>query len=113
MKKVSKAHMDETMKQAHEAHDRLAYSLFTEVLPYYWDDINNVPAHIKLKLAINGFSSILNACQVLCGDIYDRKLKMQLDSMLRHVQVWHEMPSIMSLETASKKKKNNKDIRNA
>lgn len=89
-----KIERSDTEKEARAIRDSLASSLFLEFLPHYWDIADDLPAYIKLKLVLNGFTSIWNACTVLCNDISDRKLRMQMDGMLRHMQTWHEMPSI-------------------
>lgn len=93
-----KTEMSNTEKESMAIRDRMASSLFLEFLPHYWDIADDLPAYIKLKLVLNRFTSIWNACTVLCNDISDRKLWMQLDGMLRHMQTWHEMPSITELE---------------
>lgn len=85
-------------KEASAIRDRMACSLFLEFIPHYWDIADGLPEYIKLKLVLNGFTSIWNACTVLCNDISDRKLRMQIGGMLRHIQTWHEMPSITELE---------------
>lgn len=78
--------------------DRVASSLFLEFLPHYLDIADDLPAYIKLKLVLNRFTSIWDACITLCNDISERKLWMQLDGMLRHMQTWHEMAYITELE---------------
>lgn len=93
-----KIEMSDTEKEARAIRDRLASCLFLEFLPHYWDIADDLQAYIKLKLVLNGFTSIWNACTVLCNDISDRKLRMQMDGMLRHMQTWHEMPSITDME---------------
>ena len=90
--------MSDTEKESMAIRDRMASSLFLEFLPHYWDIADDLPTYINLKLVLNGFTSIWNACTVLCNDISDRKLRMQLDGMLRHMQTWHEMSSITELE---------------
>lgn len=100
-----KTEMSDTEKEARAIRDRLASSLFLEFLPHYWDIADDLPAYIKLKLVLNGFTSIWNACTVLCNDISDRKLRMQMDGMLRHMQTWNEMPSITELENNKTKTK--------
>ena len=89
-----KIEMSDTEKEARAIRDRMASSLFLEFLPHYWDIADDLPAYIKLKLVLNGFTSIWNACTVLCNDISDRKLQMQMGGMLRHMQTWKEVPSI-------------------
>lgn len=93
-----KIERSDTEKEARAIRDRLASSLFLEFLPHYLDITDDLPAYIKLKLVLNGFTSIWNACTVLCNDISDRKLRMQMDGMLRHMQTWKEMPSITDME---------------
>lgn len=100
-----KTEMSDTEKESMAIRDRMASSLFLEFLPHYWDIADDLPAYIKLKLVLNRFTSIWNACTVLCNDISDRKLWMQLDGMLRHMQTWHEMPSITELEIERAKTK--------
>ena len=100
-----KTEMSDTEKESMAIRDRLASSLFLEFLPHYCDIADDLQAYIKLKLVLNGFMSIWNACTVLCNDISDRKLWMQLDGMLRHMQTWHEMPSITELEIERAKTK--------
>ena len=90
--------MSDTEKESMAIRDRMASSLFLEFLPHYWDIADDLPAYIKLKLVLNRFTSICDACTILCNDISDRKLRMQLDGMLRHMQTWHEMSSITELE---------------
>lgn len=100
-----KTEMSDTEKESMAIRDRMASSFFLESLPHYWYIADDLPAYIKLKLVLNGFTSIWNACTVLCNDISDRKLWMQLDGMLRHMQTWHEMPSITELEIERAKTK--------
>ena len=100
-----KTEMSDTEKESMAIRDRMASSLFLEFLPHYWDISDDLPAYIKLKLVLNGFTSIWDACTVLCNDISDRKLWMRLDGMLRHMQTWHEMPSITELEIERAKTK--------
>ena len=100
-----KIERSDTEKESRSIRDRLASSLFLEFLPHYWDIADDLPAYIKLKLVLNGFTSIWNACTVLCNDISDRKLRMQMDRMLRHTQTWHEMPSITDMEIERAKTK--------
>ena len=95
----------DTEKESMAIRARLASSLFLEFLPHYWDIADDLHAYIKLKLVLNGFTSIWNACTILCNDINDRKLRMQLDGMLRHTQTWHEMPSITDMEIERAKTK--------
>lgn len=100
-----KTEMSDTEKESMAIRDRMASSLFLEFLPHYWDIADDLPAYIKLKLVLNRFTSILDACTILCNDISDRKLRMQLDGMLRHMQTWHEMPSITAMEIERAKTK--------
>ena len=100
-----KTEMSDTEKESMAIRDRMASSLFLEFLPHYWDIADDLPAYIKLKFVLNRFTSILDACTILCNDISDRKLRMQLDGMLRHMQTWHEMPSITELEIERAKTK--------
>lgn len=100
-----KTEMSDTEKESMAIRDRMAISLFLEFLPHYWDIADDLPAYIKLKLVLNRFTSIWDACTILCNDISDRKLRMQLDGMLRHMQTWHEMPSITELEIERAKTK--------
>ena len=100
-----KTEMSDTEKESMAIRDRMANSLFLEFLPHYWDIADDLPAYIKLKLVLNRFTSIWDACTILCNDISDRKLRMQLDGMLRHMQTWHEMPSITELEIERAKTK--------
>lgn len=97
--------MSDTEKESMAIRDRMASSLFLEFLPHYWDIADDLQAYIKLKLVLYGFTSIWDACTILCNDISDRKLRMQLDGMLRHMQTWHEMPSITELEIERAKTK--------
>ena len=100
-----KTEMSDTEKESMAIRDRMASSLFLEFLPHYLDIADDLPAYIKLKLVLSGFTSIWNACTVLCNDISDRKLRMQMGGMLRHMQTWHEMPSITELEIERSKTK--------
>lgn len=100
-----KTEMSDTENESMAIRDRLASSLFLEFLPHYWDIADDLQAYIKLKLVLNGFTSIWNACTVLCNDISDRKLRMQMGGMLRHMQTWHEMPSITDMEIERAKTK--------
>lgn len=100
-----KTEMSDTEKESMAIRDRMASSLFLEFLPHYWDIADDLPAYIKLKLVLNRFTSIWDACTTLCNDISDRKLWMQLDGMLRHMQTWHEMPYITELEIERAKTK--------
>lgn len=88
-----------------EVQDRLALSMFLEFLPHYYDIADDLPASIKLKLVLNGFTSIWNACTVLCDNTHDRKLRKHMNSMLIHMQTWHEMPSITDMENCKTKTK--------
>ena len=97
--------MSDTEKESMAIRDRMASSLFLEFLPHYWDITDDLPAYIKLKLVLNRFTSIWDACAILCNDIRDRKLRMQLDGMLRHMQTWHEMSAITELEIERAKTK--------
>lgn len=101
----NKTEMRDTEKESMAIRDRMASSLFFEFLPHYWDIADDLPAYIKLKLVLNGFTSIWNACTILCNDISDRKLRMQLGGMLRHMHTWHEMPSVTDMETERVKTK--------
>ena len=100
-----KIEMSDTEKEARAIRDRMASSLFLEFLPHYWDIADDLQAYIKLKLFLNGFTSICDACTILCNDISDRKLRMQMGGMLRHMQTWHEMPSITDMEIERSKTK--------
>lgn len=100
-----KTEMSDTEKESMAIRDRMASSLFLEFLPHYWDIADDLPAYIKLKLVLNRFTSIWDACTTLCNDISERKLWMQLDGMLRHMQTWHEMPYITELEIERAKTK--------
>lgn len=100
-----KTELSDTEKESMAIRDRMASSLFLEFLPHYWDIADDLPAYIKLKLVLNRFTSIWDACTTLCNDISDRKLWMQLDGMLRHMQTWHEMPYITELEIERAKTK--------
>ena len=100
-----KTEMSDTEKESMAIRDRMESSLFLEFLPHYWDIADDLPAYIKLKFVLNRFTSIWNACTVLCNDISDRKLWMHLDGMLRHMQTWNEMPSITELEIERAKTK--------
>ena len=100
-----KTEMSDTEKEARAIRDRLASSLFLEFLLHYWDIADDIQAYIKLKLVLNGFTSICDACTILCNDISDRKLRMQMGGMLRHMQTWHEMPSITDMEIERSKTK--------
>ena len=100
-----KIEMSDTEKEARAIRDRMASSLFLEFLPHYWDIADDIQAYIKLKLVLNGFTSICDACTILCNDISDRKLRMQMGGMLRHMQTWHEMPSITDMEIERSKTK--------
>ena len=100
-----KTEMSDTEKESMAIRDRMASSLFLEFLPHYWDIADDLPAYIKLKLVLNRFTSIWDARTILCNDISDRKLWMQLDGMLRHMQTWHEMPYITELEIERAKTK--------
>lgn len=100
-----KTEMSDTEKESMAIRDRMASSLFLEFLPHYWDIADDLPAYIKLKLVLNRFTSIWDACTTLCNDISDRKLWMQLDGMLCHMQTWHEMPYITELEIERAKTK--------
>lgn len=91
--------------EASEVQDRLALSMFLEFLPHYCDLAYDLPASIKLKLVLNGFTSIWNACTVLCDNTHDRKLRKHMNSMLRHMQIWHEIPSITDMENSKTKTK--------
>lgn len=100
-----KTELSDTEKESMAIRDRMASSLFLEFLPHYWDIADDLPAYIKLKLVLNRFTSVWDACTTLCNDISDRKLWMQLDGMLRHMQTWHEMPYITELEIERAKTK--------
>lgn len=100
-----KTEMSDTEKESMAIRDRMASSLFLEFLPHYWDIADDLPAYIKLKLVLNRFTSIWDACTTLCNDISERKLWMQLDGMLRHMQTWHEMPYSTELEIERAKTK--------
>lgn len=100
-----KTEMSDTEKESMAIRDRMASSLFLEFLPHYWDIADDLPAYIKLKLVLNRFTSIWDACTILCNGISDRKLWRQLDGMLRHMQTWHEMPDITELEIERAKTK--------
>ena len=100
-----KTEMSDTEKESMAIRDRMASSLFLEFLPHYWDIADDLPAYIKLKLVLNRFTSIWDVCTILRNDISDRKLWMQLDGMLRHMQTWHEMPSITAMEIERAKTK--------
>ena len=100
-----KTEMSDTEKESMAIRDRMASSLFLEFLPHYWDIADDLPAYIKLKLVLNRFTSIWDVCTILRNDISDRKLWMQLDGMLRHMQTWHEMPSITDMEIERSKTK--------
>ena len=60
-----KIEMSDTEKEARAIRDRLASSLFLEFLPHYWDIADDIQAYIKLKLVLNGFTSICDACTIL------------------------------------------------
>lgn len=65
-----------------------AYEFIRELLPYYWVNVNLLPAKIKLKLAINGFHSILEAVIFLQKSITDRNLSRRAEKEIRNAQVY-------------------------
>lgn len=66
-----------------------SYTLFRELLPYYWMRVDLLPAFIKLKLAISGFTSIPEATTELClKHIKDRKLRKRANEALHYAQTF-------------------------
>lgn len=66
-----------------------SYTLFRELLPYYWMRVDLLPAFIKLKLAISGFTSIQEATTELClKHIKDRKLRKIANEALHYAQTF-------------------------
>lgn len=66
----------------------VAYEFIRELLPYYWVNVNMLPAKIKLKLAVNGFHSILEAVMFLQKSITDRNLSRKAEREIRYIQVY-------------------------
>ena len=56
--------------------------LMKRLLPHYWKPISQVPAMIRLEMAINGWSAVWQACFELskasreCGRIYAHEISM-------------------------------------
>lgn len=84
---MSKISTYSTAKRVSYARDNLAYSLFYEFLPFYHTVVTELPAIIKLKLALNDFSSVFHACSVLVKDVSDTKMRRKMTQDLRKVMV--------------------------
>lgn len=42
--------------------ENVAYALFNDALPYYWEIADRYPPMLKLRLAVNGYGSAHAAC---------------------------------------------------
>ena len=71
--------------------DSFIESLFYELLPHYWDIIDDVPPEVKLKMVLSGYSSIPMACMDLPKRVLQPKVGKNMSSSLRKMQVWKEI----------------------
>lgn len=64
------------------------FNFFKEILPYYDCESSTLPATIKLKLALNGWGSVWQACECISRMLLSPKLKKQANAMLVHQQAF-------------------------
>lgn len=70
--------------------EQAAYNLFMECLPYYWEsNPRNVPASIRLALALNRYPSAAMACVgIAYHELVTPKLKRDACARLNDIQAW-------------------------
>ena len=72
------------------ATDSALADLFHRFLPYYWRVISEVPADVRLDLAIRGYGSIFAALMDIPKRMTNRRAAKNLDMELRSMQVWKQ-----------------------
>lgn len=66
-----------------------AVQLFYSILPYYWKVITEIPSELKLRLALNHYSSISSACNDIVNNyVCTPKLVRKMNNDLRHTMVF-------------------------
>ena len=70
------------------ATDSALADLFHRFLPYYFRVISEVPADVRLDLAICGYGSIFAACMDIPKRMTNRRAAKKLDAELCSMQVW-------------------------
>lgn len=72
------------------ATDSALADLFHRFLPYYWRVIDEVPADVRLDMAICGYGSIFSACMDIPKRITNRRAAKNLNMELVSTQVWKQ-----------------------
>lgn len=62
--------------------------VFFELLPHYWKTPDELPAQIRLILALNRWGSVFHACQDIALHLTQGKQSRRLQKELTHMQVW-------------------------
>lgn len=71
-------------------HDEELYNNFKEFLPYYYAQKDDVPAMIRLRIAINHFPNAAMACHWIVNNITQKRLAKKALRELTVMQVYHE-----------------------
>lgn len=72
--------------------EKVAYALFNDALPYYHSTAAELPAMLKLRLALNGYGSAWAACVDIANHyLYTPKLKLEANTALVRVQNFVEL----------------------
>lgn len=67
--------------------EEIAVQLFYAILPYYWKVITEIPTELKLRMALNHYTSIPLACMDIVNNyVCTQKLARKIKSDLRHTQ---------------------------
>lgn len=65
--------------------ENCAYELFNDALPFYHKTREDYPAMLKLRLALNHYGSVWEACHDIANNyIQDPKTKHEVINRLRH-----------------------------
>lgn len=69
--------------------EQAAYALFKELLPYYWSRAHEVPARLRLAIALNRYPNAALACVGIANhELVTPKLKRDACACLNDVQAW-------------------------
>lgn len=67
--------------------ERIAYKLFTDALPHYFETHDEYPDDIKFRLTLNGYGSCWEACLDIANHVLTTpKLKRKACKELSHMQ---------------------------
>lgn len=68
--------------------DDTIQSAFLDLLPYYWWNVADLPARVKLILLINKWPSVAVACLDLTGMPVNIRVRRELSKRLVHMQTF-------------------------